>query len=466
MIPLVVDLDGSLLRSDLLLEGVFALLAERPAAMLAGAAYLPRGRAAFKRWVAGQASLDISILPYSDAVLAEIAAARAEGREVWLVSASDAHLVQAVADHLGCFDGVMGSDGRLNLKGENKARALVEKFGAGGFDYIGNETADWPIWSQARQVLVAHPGARFLRRVVRRFPQARATGIAGGWRDRVRALRPHQWLKNLLVFLPVLATHDFRERDWFSAFLAFVALSLVASSLYVVNDLIDLGRDRAHPTKRNRPFASGRVALAHGLLMVPLLLFATLAVSWLLPPLALVVLVGYAVASLSYSVWLKRVAMIDVVMLACLYGSRLVLGSVSGGGRLTGWLAAFSLFLFFSLALVKRMTELAHKRDKGGLAGRGYEAGDEPLIAALAGASGMVSILVFALYVNSADVRVLYRAPSHLWFVCVVLLFWIGRIQLLAHRGKLDADPLIFAATDKVSLASIAVAALIVVSAL
>jgi len=463
--PLVIDLDGSLLRSDTLLESFFALLAERPLAALAALGWLVKGRAAFKRQIATLAPVDPASLPYSEAVLAEIAAAREAGQEVWLVSASDAFLVRAVAEHLGTFDGVMGSDGTTNLRGETKAQALVERFGVRGFDYLGNDFTDLAVWEQARRVLIAHPGAAFQRLVERRFAGAQAVGAPGRLKDRLIALRPHQWLKNLLVFVPVLAAHRLQAAPLLGALLGFLAMCLTASALYLVNDLIDLGRDRAHHTKRRRPLASGRVPLQEALIMVPVLLIGAMVASTALPRLSLAALAAYAAASLTYSLVLKRLLMLDVVMLACLYGSRLVLGSVAAGVTLTAWLAAFSLFLFFSLAVVKRMAELAQKRETGTIAGRAYQSGDEPLLGGLAAASGMTSILVFALYINSEAVRALYRYPSHLWFVCVVLLYWIGRTLMLAHRGKIHSDPLIFAATDKISVASILVAVLIVSSA-
>ena len=462
---LVVDIDGTLLRSDLMLESFFALLSERPLQAIAPLGALGHGRAAFKRKLAQLAAIDAASLPYSAAVLMEIEAARAAGQPVWLVSAAAEDLVRAVAEHLGLFDGMMGSAGEVNLRGKAKAAALVAKFGDRGFDYIGNEPTDIAVWQHARRVLVAHPSNTFLARVSRQFPGARAIGEPPRARDVFMALRPHQWLKNLLVFVPVLAGHRFEAAPLLASLVGFLALSLTASALYLVNDLIDLAPDRGHPAKRFRPLASGRMSLIDAVIMVPLLLLGAIALCVSLPRFAALVLAAYAVVSFGYSLLLKRLMMLDVVVLACLYGSRLVLGSVAANVPLTAWLAAFSLFLFYALALVKRMTELAHKPGEGAIAGRGYQSGDEPLLAALGAASGMVSVLVFALYVDNPSVRALYRYPTHLWFVCVVLLYWIGRILLLAHRGKINADPLIFAATDKISVASIIVAGLIVVSA-
>ncbi len=466
---LVIDLDGSLLRSDLLMESFLALLAEHPLRALGALGTLWRGRAAFKRRVARQSPVDVALLPYSAVVLKEIAIAREQGRAVWLASASDEILLQRVADHLGLFDGVMGSDGARNLRGKAKADALVAQFGWRGFDYLGNSQTDVPVWEQAANVLVAHPLPKFLRQVKGKFPGARAVGHPGKPADRLAALRPHQWLKNLLVFVPILAAHRLDEAAVSAAGLAFLGIGLVASALYLVNDMLDLGRDRAHPTKRLRPLASGKLPIQEALVLIPILLVGAILACGTLPHAVLGVLGLYAAISLLYSLLLKRLIMLDIVTLACLYGVRLVLGSVAAGVHLSGWLGMFSLFLFGCLALAKRMTELAHARTRGAsagtLAGRGYQSGDEPLLAAMAAAAGMVAVLVFALYAASPDVRMLYHAPGHLWLVCPVMFYWIGRILMLAHRGTLPADPVIFAVTDAVSLTSILVAAGIVASA-
>ena len=464
-VPLVIDLDGSLLRSDMLYESLFALLAQHPLRALWSLLWLVRGKAALKRRLAELAPVDVSLLPYSNAVIEEIRSARAAGRPVWLVSASDSLWLRRIADHLGLFDGVIGSDGARNLRGSAKADALVAEFGWRGFDYLGDDQADLPVWDKARQVLVAHPLPKFLRQIKGKYPSARGVGSPGKPQDRLRALRLHQWLKNLLVFLPMLAAHRFTLQALSAAAQAFLAIGLAASALYLINDMLDLGRDRAHPTKRLRPLAAGTLTMQEAMMLIPILVVGTILATSTLPHVVLAVIGLYAGLSLAYSLLLKRLMMLDIVALAALYGVRLVLGAAAGGVHLSAWLGAFSLFFFSCLALAKRMTELSHKRGPGALPGRDYQSGDEPLLAALAAAAGMVSVLVFALYVNNPDVRMLYRAPGHLWLVCPVMVYWLGRVLLLAHRGKINADPVIFAATDWISLLCVALAGGILASA-
>jgi 4-hydroxybenzoate polyprenyltransferase/phosphoserine phosphatase len=466
--PLVVDLDGTLLKSDLLVEGFFALVAADPLAALSSIAALKDGRAPFKQRVAAAAAIDFPGLPWNAAFLDYLRRERGRGRRIWLASASDRRWVEAVAAHFGIFDGVFGSDGTVNLKAEAKAARLTQEFGAQGFDYAGNETADLPVWQAARRVIVVNADRRLTRDALARWPTALVIGSeGGGLRDYVRALRVHQWLKNLLLFVPAAAAHDLTVGAIFACLLGFLSFSLCASSVYLLNDLIDLGRDRAHPTKCRRPLASGAIPVLRGLALVPILLAVSLVLAAVLRPDFLLVLVAYYCLTLAYSLVLKRQMMLDVVTLACLYGIRLIAGGAAVGVDLSAWLAAFSIFLFCCLALVKRCAELAGRRGKAGAAaGRAYQAEDLPILEALAAASGFTAVLVLALYINSPDVRGLYHVHSHLWLLCVVLIYWIGRVLVLTHRGQMHDDPVVFAASDKASLATAAVGALIVLSSL
>jgi 4-hydroxybenzoate polyprenyltransferase len=278
----------------------------------------------------------------------------------------------------------------------------------------------------------------------------------------------HQWLKNLLVFVPALAAHQFDPVTMLVALTAFLSFSLCASSVYVLNDLLDLGRDRQHARKRNRPFASGAIPTLRGLFMIPLLLAAALILGLAAGPGFLVVLAGYYLLTLTYSLYLKRHLMIDVVALACLYGARLLGGSVADQIELSAWLAAFSLFLFVSLAMVKRCTELVSRVGSGDgiVAGRAYRVGDLPLLEAMAAASGFTAVLVLALYVNSETVTVLYRSPHRLWLICVIMIYWIGRTMMLAHRGDMPDDPVVFASTDRISGLCMVIVGLIVLASL
>ena len=452
--PLIVDLDGTLIRSDLLVESFLALLGAEPTAALASLGALGRGKAAFKAAVADRAVVEVSTLPYREEVLALINAVRGEGREVHLVSAADARYVRAVADHLGVFSGAEGSTDGRNLSGPEKATLLTDRFGERGFDYVGDAETDLNVWARARRAYVVAPSSGLARRVARAGLDATAVGsLRGRGRAYLKAMRPHQWLKNLLVFAPMLAGHDFAPVRWGQAFSAFVAFSLIASSVYFLNDLLDLKSDREHARKRKRPFASGHAPVLEGLLFVPALFLAGTTIALFLPYRFGLTLLGYYALTLAYSLGLKRVMTVDVVTLACLYGARLVAGGFATDVMLSPWLEALAVLLFLSLALVKRAGEMADRiaAGRGDPAGRGYRLSDLPMVEAMAAASGYVAVLVLALYFNSPAVNALYKAPHRLWLICLVVLFWVSRMLMKAHRGEMHDDPLVFAVRDRAS---------------
>ncbi|MDE3078939.1 MAG: UbiA family prenyltransferase, partial [Paracoccaceae bacterium] len=420
-------------------------------------ARLSHGKAALKRFLGQAGAVDVSALPYNEAVLAHIRAWRDGGGRVALVTASDQGLADRIGAHLGLFDEVYGSNGETNLKGANKAAFLVAQFGAGGFDYIGDAEADLPVWAEAgRAVIVAAtPELRRKAEATGRPVEVIASGAARA-QDYVRALRPHQWMKNLLVFLPMLAGHDFRLQTFGQALLGFIVFSMIASGVYVLNDLLDLAADRAHPRKRNRPLASGAMPILHGTILAPALLLAGLVLAVPLGARFVAVMLGYLILTTAYSLRLKRLLVVDIVALSALYTVRIVAGGAASDIELSVWLLAFSVFFFFSLAAVKRQAELvdniASGKDKP--AGRGYLASDLPLVETMAVGAGFVSVLVMALYLDSPNVRVLYNQPGALWGICMVLLYWISRMVMLGHRGLMDDDPVIFAAKDRVSQVS------------
>ncbi|MBE7216952.1 MAG: UbiA family prenyltransferase [Caulobacteraceae bacterium] len=466
--PLVVDLDGTLIRSDLLVESFLSLLSARPLQALRCLGALRRGKAAFKAALADHALVDAHTLPYDPAVLALVQAARAEGRSTVLASASDARYVRQVAEHLGGFDAVLGTEGDANLSGPAKADALAALYGERGFDYVGDHAVDAPVWRRARRAYVKAPGPRLRRRLQREGLVAEPVGERGARaRAWLKALRPHQWLKNALVFLPPLAGHAFGA-PLLACVAAFVAFSLCASSVYLLNDLLDLRADREHARKRRRPFASGDAPLLQGLLLAPLLLIGAVAIGVFLPPRFLLVLAGYFTLTLAYSLGLKRIVMIDVVTLACLYGARLLAGSAASDVPLSHWLEALSVFLFLSLALVKRSAELVDRiqAGKGDPSGRDYRLSDLPMVEAMGAAAGFTAVLVLALYLNSPDVDALYRRSHRLWLICVVVLYWVCRMLMKAHRGEMHDDPVVFAVRDRASLVCGAVCAAVVASAL
>ena len=468
-VPLCVDLDGTLVRSDMLVESVLALLKQNPLYVFALPFWLLRGRGHLKHEVARRALPDAATLPY-DKRVRELVQSEGARRPVVLCTAADRAIADAVASHVGGFSAVMSTDRAANLSGRNKADALVERFGERGFDYVGNERRDVAIWRHARRAIVANAGAGVA---------ARAAHVCGavdvlareqrGLRTWLQALRPHQWLKNVLVFVPLLSAHMVTDPLAVArAVAAFVIFGVCASGVYVLNDLFDLEADRRHPRKRNRPFAAGNLPLAGGFVLALLLTLVAFAAAGALAPRFALVLLGYYVLTLAYSLRLKQIAMLDVLVLATLYTVRIVAGTVAIHVQFSFWLLAFSMFLFLSLALVKRYTELGARRQlaSGTAPGRGYVAGDYELLASLGGASGYLSVLVLALYINSTASAELYRRPYFLWLLCPLLLYWISRTWIIAHRGNMHDDPVVFAARDKVSMVWLVLAAIVVLLAI
>lgn len=464
---LVCDLDGVLIRTEMLDETFWASVAAGWTAPLVAFRALLRGRAALKQTLAERGPVDPEHLPYRPEIVARLKAWRAAGGRTALVTSADQAVAEGIAAHLGVFDEVHGSDGTRNLRAATKAAFLVQRFGEGGYNYIGGVATDRPVWATAskattfglpvpaRTRVTALAGVTHLEREAMNFPRAL-----------MQAVRPHQWLKNLLIFLPLLAAHQLDAVSVAQAVLAFIAFGLVASSVYVLNDLLDLPSDRAHPRKRNRPFASGRLPLRHGLWLAPGLFVTGAALGAFLGLKFLAVLGVYYVTTTAYSLWLKRLPVVDICALASLYTLRIAAGAAATAIPISIWLMAFAIFFFFALAAVKRQAELvdAVKSGRALNARRGYRAEDLPLVMAMAVGSGYVSILVMALYVNSLAVTALYSTPEALFGICAVLLFWISRTVLLAHRGEMHDDPVVFAAKDRVSLASFAVVCGIVVA--
>lgn len=452
---LAVDLDGTLLRSNMLHETFWSAFAKDWRTPFAAAAYLGRGKAQLKAMLAQRSAVDVTVLPYDEEVIAFIRAWRDRGGQVALVTATDQSLADAIAAHLGLFHEVFGSDGVRNLKGPNKASFLVQRYGAGNYAYIGDTHADAEVWRNSGHAVVKSRSARVRARAQAHASFHAIAPPAGSAKGLLRALRPHQWLKNVLVFLAAAGAHRLLDPDlMLRAFGAFVAFCLVASSVYFINDLLDLSADRTHARKRNRPFASGAAPIELGLPITVLLLAAGLGIAALLGPLFLLVIVIYFVTTTAYSLSLKRYTIIDICVLAGLYSIRVLAGGVATGLPISVWLLAFSLFIFFALAAVKRQAELvdAVKAGKLRIVGRGYHPDDLALVSQMATASGLVSVLVMTLYLSSDAVTRIYARPEALWGVTPVLLFWISRVVFKAHRGEMHDDPIVFAAKDRVSM--------------
>lgn len=487
-VPLCVDLDGTLVKSDTLLDTVVVLARQNPRALLSFPKWVAEGKAAFKRRVTELAEIDVVHLPYNQPLLEYLTQQHGEGREIYLATGADTLLAERVAAYLGIFHGVLASDGSTNLTGRNKLAAFQQRF-PDGFCYIGNAKPDVPLLTHCVHPMVANPHAR-LRAGMRSagiVPVRTFHDAAVPWKAWLRAIRLHQWAKNVLIFLPVLLAHVRVAGPMAAAFMAFLSFGLAASATYIVNDLLDLEADRHHPRKRRRPFASGDLspiagigtALMFGCASVAIALLIPVAVARISPQFALAEpysflewLVLYAIATTAYSLRLKRSVLVDVITLSGLYTVRILAGSAATGVLISPWLAAFSIFFFLSLAFVKRFSELEGMRQRLGdagaeqIKGRGYRISDLEQLRSFGTSSGYASVVVFSLYIGNEVAHGLYAHYMRLWLLVPVLLLWLSRLWLKASRNELHEDPVIYAISDPKSLLLGVVVALIVLSAL
>ncbi len=461
--PLCVDLDGTLVKSDTLIDSLLVLARAHPALLFALPFQLLRGKAAFKSFITGHVSLDVAHLPYNHKVVQFLREERSHGRTIYLTTGADLRLAERVAAHLGVFAGVLGSDGVTNLTGNRKLDRLRREFGDRPYDYIGNDVPDLPLLAHATQIMVANPSLRLRLRMRGLRPTRTFVERGRPFWSILRAMRLHQWSKNLLIFLPLLLAHVIPLGLFLDGLLAFGCFSLTASSAYILNDLLDIEADRRHPQKRLRPFASGDLSALTGLCMAFVFLLLGLSGARLLPPAFFSWLLLYLGTTLAYTWYLKRIAIVDVLILSGLYVLRLLAGSAATQSHISHWLAGFSAFLFFSLAIVKRFAELQNLRDRGlqPRNGRGYLLADTDQLRSFGTSSAFAAAVVFAIYISGGDVMLLYRRPHLLWLIMPLLILWLCRVWLLASRGELDEDPLVFALTDRASLLiGVAVAAI------
>jgi 4-hydroxybenzoate polyprenyltransferase len=468
--PLCVDLDGTLVKSDTLIDSLLVLTRTHPLLLLRLPGKVLHGKAAFKAFVTDHVNLDVAHLPYNRSLLQFLQREHTHGRPIYLTTGADARLAHRVASHLGIFAGVLGSDGTSNLTGDTKLASLQKQFGIGKFAYVGNDAPDLPVMAGAAESMVANPSARLRSKLRIRgiVPSRSFEERSASWRSLLKALRPHQWAKNLLVLLPPLLAHNRSLFVFGSALLAFACFCLTASGAYLVNDLLDIESDRRSAKKRVRPFASGDLTPATGLVAVVVLFVLGFAGAQLLPAAYSFWLLAYLAATLAYSFYLKRIALVDVLVLSGLYTLRLIAGGAATNTIISHWLAGFAIFLFFSLAIVKRFAELENLR-LGGMQlknGRGYLMTDIEQIRAFGTASAFAAVVIFANYISGSDVVALYHHHRRLWLIVPCLILWLCRVWLLASRGDLDEDPVAFALTDAASLAIGAAVVIIVLLAL
>jgi len=468
-VVICVDLDGTLVKSDTLVDSLLVMARQHPAALLRLPGWLAQGKAALKRHITGVVSLDVEHLPYNRPLLEWLRIQHSQGHALYLATASDRAIADRVAAFLGIFAGVIASDGVTNISGHGKLAVLQEKFGE-RFCYIGNARPDAELLAACQNPMVANPD-----RALRARLKSSGTVASAIFDDRghplsnwLKALRLHQWAKNTLLFVPLFLAHRWAAGAFTGAAIAFVSFGLCASATYIINDLLDLEADRRHRSKRRRPFAAGDLSAFSGIAAVILLMAVSFALAFFLQPLIFRIagdyplrlphaflgwLILYAVTTLIYSLYFKRKMLLDVFVLSGLYTVRILAGSAATNVAISTWLAGFSVFFFLSLAFVKRFSELESLRETGGIShGRGYIAGDLEQIRALGTGAAYASVIIMTLYIRDPDTRLLYNHPYLLWLVVPVLLLWLTVVWMRASRGEMHDDPIVWALTDKRSL--------------
>lgn len=447
---LVVDLDKTLVKTDLLDEALIRFLKKNPIGIFGLLKVLFTGKHHFKGFLAEQSKIHAEALPYNAKVLAKIAEAKANGETVVLASASHELYVREVADHLKVFD-AWYSTKDVNFKSLEKVATLRKAYPGAKFRYMGDSSADIPIWKEFGQAHTVNPSRMTQMRLKRNNISVEKIDSTRGltFHTLRKAMRVHQWAKNMLIFAPLFLAHNFESKAWIDALVAFLAFSLTASSIYLINDLLDIDADRKHPTKRFRPFASGSMSIREGLLVLAAVASLAITATAVLSPGFMLCIAIYFVANLAYSFRFKQVQSLDVLLLASMYTIRIIAGGQATGIAVTQWLLSFSTFIFFGLAMVKRFVEVGHLKAKQSAAGRGYIADDSQMLGMLGVGSTLLSCLVLALYFNSDAVLQLYQRPQYLWFILPLQLYWTSHLWIMAGRGKVDSDPVLYTLKDK-----------------
>ena len=456
-LPLVVDLDETLLCTDSMIESIFVLLRNSPMDLFKLPGWMAEGLARFKQRLGQSAMPDLETLPYRTELITYLREQKIAGRFLILATSADAKLARTIAQKLDLFDLVMASDGKTNLSGAQKRERLVNQFGIRGFDYIGNAARDDAVWRVAHEAILVSPSSRRRRHVASMAPVVRIfVEPRSRWTDVLHALRSHHWIKNILVFAPLVATYHWLQWDLFGkGVLAFIAFSLCASSVYLLNDLLDLPRDRRHPVNKGRKLASGGMSPLHALALAPLLLVAALLLGWCLSAACLGVLALYFLIMLAYSIGLKDVPLLDVLILSSGYALRVLAGGFATDIPVSPWLLAFCVCLFFSLALTKRYAELlmseAVRAGRPERRTRGYQSVDKPVILAQGIASAYVAVLILALYTITGVMQQLHTRHGLFWVLCALLFYWTNYVWLMTARGRMYHDQVVFVFKDRVS---------------
>ncbi len=455
-LPLCVDLDGTLIATDTLLESTLAAIKLKTLILFLIPLWVLRGKLYFKNRIARIALPNPKTLPYRQDVLEFLISEKAAGRKLILATATVKEIAESVAGHLGIFDIVLATGDDCNLRDKQKMQALTELCGGKGFIYAGDSKADLDVWAGSAASVLVNPNSRIAKKARQLAPVYKEFNYKASFiKSFIKQIRVYQWIKNILVFLPIVLAHDFRNADLYLKLLtAFFSFSFVASFVYIINDLLDLEADRLHPRKKNRPLASGKMHIKEALVTAPALLLLSIAISIIYLPLDfLITLLVYFILTNAYSLYIKRLYLLDIMLLSGLYTIRIVAGAAAVSVFISPWLLALSIFIFFSLATMKRYTELKvmQEQNRTKTKGRGYYVDDLALLLGFGPSSGLIAVLIFILYVNSAEVIKLYDKPQMLLPIAGILMFWVLRLWFMAHRGKMTDDPIVYTAKDPVS---------------
>lgn len=452
---LCLDLDGTLIRSDVLFESIFQLARVNTLLLFLVPLWLLKGRPNLKEEINKRIDFKVDTLPYNQDLIDYAKSERSNGRKVYLATASHISIADKVAKHLNIFDGVYATKDGYNLKSEKKAKVLNEEFGKGNYVYAGDAKVDYNVWKDSAAAIVVSNSKSFVDGVNKNFSVEktfyREVNI---FKKIIKEIRVYQWVKNLLLFLPIILAHTLGNvTDLTNVVIGFFSFSISASFVYVLNDLLDLDADRSHPRKQHRPLASGDLPIQIGIVLVPILLIVGIGLSFFLSDRFQLILLSYIIITTAYSFSLKKVPILDIILLATLFTSRIVAGAFAANVFLSMWILAFSMFFFMSLAVLKRYTELLVMKKKNEIEakGRGYHIEDMGLLLSMGPAAGFLSVLVFVLYIDSSQATGLYSEPLILWLITPVFLYWISRIWHLSVRGKMTDDPIVFTGKDRVS---------------
>ena len=454
-VPLIVDLDGTLINTDLLHEGFLIFLKKNIFNLFRCLIWLINGKSNLKKNLSEHVKIPYELLPVNKNLVEFMKAESAKGRKIILATASYRSQAFEISNLIPVFNEIIATDDAINLKGEKKRKLLVEKFGEKNFDYVGNSNSDLKIFASCRYSYLVNPSGSLTKKTMKISELKKSWHVTktSGYTI-VKAIRAYQWIKNLLIFIPLITSHTFQSiTPFLNGLMAFLSFSFIASAGYILNDLMDLNADRAHPEKCRRPLASGELSITSGVVLGILLICSSLIIASTQNSHFIGILLLYFFSSIVYSFFLKRMALYDVFMLALLYSIRIFAGGIVIDVPISFWLIAFSTFIFLSLALVKRYSELMQMNDQTSLESRGrqYSITDTNLLEIMGIVSGYMSIIVLSLYINSKEVTLLYTNPKLLWALSVLFLFWISRIWLKAIRGEMTDDPILFAIKDKSS---------------